>query len=90
MDTEEDQVSNLGTLGSCDTPDSAEDVYVTRSYAYVADRGSGLQVIEKFNPFTDVTYILKHDIFWASNRSAGTTFIRKNTSNLFIIILSGR
>jgi hypothetical protein len=44
-------------VGACDTPDYAWGVHVEGSYAYVADRVSGLQVIAEFSPFTDIQYI---------------------------------
>ncbi len=37
-------------VGTYDTPGVAQDVYVTRGYAYVADGSSGLQVINVSNP----------------------------------------
>ena len=37
-------------IGSCDTPGEAHDVYVSGNYAYIADWGSGLQIIDVSNP----------------------------------------
>jgi hypothetical protein len=49
--------TNPGIVGACDTPDRAWGVYVAGSTAYVADGESGLQVIEKFSPLTDIQYM---------------------------------
>jgi len=37
-------------VGACDTPGYAYDVAISSSYAYVADSGSGLQIIDISNP----------------------------------------
>lgn len=41
-------------IGSYDTPGSANDVYVSGDYAYVADWDSGLQIIDISNPASPV------------------------------------
>jgi hypothetical protein len=42
-------------IGTCNTPNSARGVYVAGNYAYVADEGSGLQIIDISNPANPVT-----------------------------------
>jgi hypothetical protein len=49
--------SNPAIVGTCDTPYSAHGVHVAGGYAYVADGDSGLQVIEKFLPLTEIQYV---------------------------------
>ncbi|MGA1865484.1 MAG: LVIVD repeat-containing protein [bacterium] len=40
----------ISIIGKCDTPYSANDIYIQDSYAYVADGLSGLQAIDISNP----------------------------------------
>ena len=54
----------LTIVGSVDTPDAAYGVYVSGSYAYVADHNGGFQVIDITNPSTP-TIVGSLDVIYA-------------------------
>ncbi len=76
--------------GSYDTPGDAVGVFVSGSYAYVADGNSGLQVIDVSNP-SSPTLAGSYDTqghFWGLFVSGGYAYVANGSSDLQVINVS--
>ncbi|MCK5834045.1 hypothetical protein KAH81_10310 [bacterium] len=81
---------NVRLVGHIDTPGSAEGVYVTSSFAYVADEVGGLRIIDVSTPSspTEVGYFDTGDWAHGVYVSGSYAYVADGSNGLRIIDIS--